>query len=66
MEKLKDKKLHNISLLQKFESFIKDLKKPVNIDCFDETTFRFMFESVKVDKDKALTFKFRNGKEIVV
>ena len=62
--KLQDEKLHKISLSQKLESFIRDLEeRPVNIDCFDETTFRFMVESVKVDRDKALTFKFRNGKE---
>lgn len=39
---------------------------PVAIDHFDDTTFRFMVEKVMVSKDKKLTFKFRNGKEIQV
>lgn len=65
--KLQNDKLHKISLSQKLESFIKDLEdRPITIDYFDETTFRFMVESVKVSRDKKLTFKFRNGKEIEV
>ena len=60
-------KLHKIGLSQKLESFIKNLEnRPISIDYFDETTFRFMVESVKVDRYKRLTFKFRNGKEIEV
>ena len=65
--RIQDEKLHKIGLSQKLESFIKDLEnRPASIDYFDETTFRFMVESVKVDRDKRLTFKFRNGKEIEV
>ena len=65
--RIQDEKLHKIGLSQKLESFIKDLEeRPVNIDYFDETTFRFMVESVKVSRDKKLTFKFRNGKKIEV
>ena len=63
--RIQDEKLHQISLSQKLESFIKDLEtRPVSIDYFDETTFCFMVEIVKLSKDKVLTFKFRNGKEI--
>lgn len=63
--KLKDEKAHKISLSQKLSSFIEELKKmPIAIDHFDDTTFRFMVERVMVSKDKKLTFKFRNGKEI--
>ena len=65
--RIQDEKLHKIGLSQKLESFIKDLEnRPASIDYFDETTFRFMVESVKVSRDKKLTFKFRNGKEIEV
>ena len=65
--KLKDEKVHKISLSQKLNSFIEELKKmPIAIDHFDDTTFRFMVERVTVSKDKKLTFKFRNGKEIQV
>ena len=64
---IQDEKLYKIGLSQKLESLIKDLQNiPVSIDYFDETTFRFMVESVKVDRYKRLTFKFRNGKEIEV
>ena len=65
--RIQDEKLHKICLSQKLESFIKDLEnRPVSIDYFDETTFRFMVESVKVDRYKRLAFKFKNGKEIEV
>ena len=65
--RIQDEKLHKIGLSQKLESFIKDLEnRPVSIDYFDETTFRFMVESVKVDRYKRLAFKFKNGKEIEV
>lgn len=65
--KLKDEKAHKISLSQKLNSFIEELKKmPIAIDHFDDTTFKFMVEKVIVYKDKELTFKFRNGKEIQV
>jgi len=65
--RLQDDKFHKIGLSQKLESFIKDLEtRPVTIDHFDDTTFRFMVESVKVSREKTLTFKFRNGKEIEV
>ena len=65
--KLKDEKAHKISLSQKLNSFIEKLKRmPIAIDHFDDTTFRFMVERVTVSKDKKLTFKFRNGKEIQV
>lgn len=65
--RLKDEKAHKISLSQKLNSFIEELKKmPIAIDHFDDTTFRFMVERVTVSKDKKLTFKFRNGKEIQV
>ena len=64
---IQDEKLYKIGLSQKLDSLIKDLQNiPVSIDYFDETTFRFMVESVKVDRYKRLTFKFRNGKEIEV
>ena len=64
---IQDEKLYKIGLSQKLESFIKDLEnRPVSIDYFDETTFRFMVESVKVDRYKRLAFKFKNGKEIEV
>lgn len=66
MENLKIKSYISLVCYKNLSLLLEINKKPVNIDCFDETTFRFMFESVKVDKDKALTFKFRNGKEIVV
>lgn len=65
--KLKDEKVHKISLSQKLNSFIEELKRmPIAIDHFDDTTFRFMVEKVMVSKDKKLTFTFRNGKEIQV
>ena len=65
--RIQDEKLHRLCLSQKLESFIKDLEnRPVSIDYFDETTFRFMVESVKVDRYKRLAFKFKNGKEIEV
>ena len=65
--RIQDEKLHKIGLSQKLESFIKDLEnRPVSIDYFDENTFRFMVERIKVSRDKKLTFKFRNGKKIEV
>ena len=65
--RIQDEKLHKIGLSQKLESFIKDLEnRPASIDYFDETTFRFNVESIKVSRDKKLTFKFRNGKKIEV
>lgn len=65
--KLKDDKVHKISLSQKLNSFIEELKRmPIAIDHFDDTTFRFMVEKVMVSKDKKLTFTFRNGKDIQV
>lgn len=65
--KLKDEKVHKISLSQKLNSLIEELKRmPIAIDHFDDTTFRFMVEKVMVSKDKKLTFTFRNGKEIQV
>jgi len=64
---LKDEYIHKISLSQKLNSFIEGFKSlPVAIDHFDDTTFRFMVEKVTVSKEKKLTFKFRNGKEIQV
>lgn len=66
-DKLKGEKAHKISLSQKLNFFIEELKKmSIAIDHFDDTTFRFMVERVMVSKDKKLTFKFRNGKEIQV
>ena len=65
--RIQDKKLHKIGLSQKLGSFIKDLEnRPVSIDYFDENTFRFLVEGIKVSRDKKLTFKFRNGKKIEV
>lgn len=65
--RIQDKKFHKIGLPQKLGSFIKDLEnRPISIDYFDETTFRFNVESIKVSRDKKLTFKFRNGKKIEV
>ena len=52
---------------QKLESLIEDLEnRLVSIDYFDENTFHFLVENVKVDRFKRLKFKFRNGKEIEV
>lgn len=64
---LQDEKLHKMSLSQKPESFIKDLEeRPMSINCFDDTTFPFIVESVKINRDKELTFEFINGKEMEV
>lgn len=39
---------------------------PIAINHFDDTIFRLMVEKEMVSKDKKLTFKFRNGKEIQI
>ena len=64
---IQDEKLYKIGLSQKLESLIEDLEnRLVSIDYFDENTFHFLVENVKVDRFKRLKFKFRNGKEIEV
>ena len=64
---IQDEKLYEIGLSQKLKLLIKELEnRPVSIDYFDENTFHFLVESVKVDRFKRLKFKFRNGKEIEV
>jgi len=66
-DSLQVEKTHRICLSQKLENFITELsEKEIFIDHFDDTTFRFMVEKIKVGKDKSLTNKHRNGTEIEV
>ncbi len=52
--------------INKFNIFIKTLKKGELITDFDEEIFNFNLEKAIVHKDKSITFKFYSGYEVTI
>ncbi len=51
----------------RLESFIKEIKKsPSNIIQWDEGLWNLLLDKAIVHRDRSITFKFKNGKEVNV
>lgn len=49
------------------EAFIADLeKRPMVLEHFDDDIWCYLIDTAKVNRDKTITFLFRNGKEIKI
>ena len=65
LENVKLERGRKLAQALRMESFIENLKKgPESLDSWSEEIWNLMLEKGVVNRDKTITFIFKNGKEI--
>ena len=65
LENVKLERDRKLAQALRMESFIENLKKgPERLDSWSEEIWNLMLEKGVVNRDKTITFIFKNGKEI--
>lgn len=65
LENVKLERGRKLAQALRMESFIENLKKgPERLDSWSEEIWNLMLEKGVVNRDKTITFIFKNGKEI--